>query len=298
MKLLLLGANGQVGRELQRSLSVLGDIVCCDRSKANLEQIDKLQAFILDVNPDIIVNAAAYTAVDKAEEDIELATKINSQAVEAIAETSKKIDALLVHYSTDYVFDGKQTTPYKESDTTSPLSVYGRTKLQGEQAIIKSDCKHLIFRTSWVYALHGNNFIKTILRLAKEKPSLNIINDQHGAPTSAELIADITSHCIKTVLNAPQNTNLMGIYHLAASGKTNWYDLAKYIIDHTKPNSENSAQYKTQVNPMSSLEYGAAATRPENSTLNCNKLRKTFGLNLPEWQYHVNLTLNELIKDG
>lgn len=296
MKLLILGSKGQVGRELQRSLSLLGDIIACSRENADLEKPEEIEQLILDHNPDIIINAAAHTAVDNAESEQDLAQRINERAVETLANLCTQIDALLVHYSTDYIFDGTKSSPYNEEDTANPISVYGKTKLKGEEAIHRSSCKHLIFRTSWVYANHGRNFIKTILQLAQQKPSLKIIDDQYGAPTSAALIADVTSHCLKAFIDSQNSSELMGTYHLTAKGKTSWYNFARHIIDVADSSDIELTCNKNNIQAISSKEYKAPAPRPKNSSLNCEKLEGKFGLQLPRWEQHVDLTLESLLE--
>ena len=235
MKILLLGKNGQVGWELQRSLAPLGEVLALDRHSTDfcgdLSQPERLAQTVLAYRPDVIVNAAAHTAVDKAEGEPELARCLNATAPAALAQAAAQVGAWLVHYSTDYVFNGQGDQPWQEGDTTGPLSVYGQTKLEGEQAIVASGCKHLIFRTSWVYAARGGNFAKTMLRLAAERERLTVIDDQHGAPTGADLIADVTAHAIRAVQAQPTRAELLGLYHLVASGQTHWHDYARFVIE-------------------------------------------------------------------
>ncbi|MBT4122407.1 MAG: dTDP-4-dehydrorhamnose reductase, partial [Candidatus Ruthia sp.] len=229
MKILLLGANGQVGTELQRTLLVLGELKSCTRVEANLKDLQGLRSLIQDYQPDVIVNAAAYTAVDQAESDKNQAELINATSVGVMAQEAKNLDAWLVHYSTDYVFDGEKLDAYVESDPTNPINVYGSTKCKGEELIAGSGCKHLIFRTSWVYGSYGSNFAGNMIRLFQEKDELSVVSDQIGVPTSAELIADITSVCLMQALR--KNTDLSGIYHLAPSGNTSWYGFAQYLLE-------------------------------------------------------------------
>lgn len=294
MKILLLGKNGQVGWELQRALAPLGELIALDRQGKNdlcgdLTSLDKLEQTILSIKPDIIANAAAYTVVDKAESDTVLADSINHKAPALLARLANKLGALLVHYSTDYVFNGSGVKPWSEDDQAAPLSVYGQTKLDGELAIQKSGCKHLIFRTSWVYASKGNNFAKTMLRLAGDRDNLNVISDQYGTPTSAELIADITAHAI---IQVKQDTGISGLFHLAASGETSWYEYAAYVIELGRKQGAH-IQVK-QINEISTSEYPTPATRPLNSRLNCCKLRDTFSLHLPHWKMGVERMIQEI----
>lgn len=294
MKILLLGANGQVGWELQRSLSPLGELIVCDRQKADLEDLVGLKKLIHQVSPKIIVNAAAYTAVDKAESESERAFLINSEAVGLMAEAASKLGVRLVHYSTDYVFDGSKEEAYLESDSVSPLNVYGRSKLAGEEAITKSGCDHYIFRTSWVYGQHGNNFIKTILRLAQERDDVKIVADQFGAPTSAELIADVTAHALKATVGGQIQKN--GVYHLTASGRASWFDFACYVLAQAQLMGLTSKIMQGNITSILSEEFPVPAQRPKNSSLNLNKIAQTFGLIMPDWKYHTSRTVSQLIK--
>ncbi|WDY59340.1 dTDP-4-dehydrorhamnose reductase [Pseudomonas sp. PSKL.D1] len=299
MKILLLGKDGQVGWELQRALLVLGEVVALSRHPAStpygtlsgdLADLAGLRAAIGAVAPDVIVNAAAYTAVDKAETERELAHTVNALASQVMAEEAKRLDALLVHYSTDYVFDGTGTSAWKESDAVSPVNYYGDTKLQGEQLIVASGCKHLIFRTSWVYAARGNNFAKTMLRLAREKQTLNIIADQIGVPTSAELLADVAVLAVQKTLANPA---LCGIYHLAPTGETSWHAYATYVIEFARHNGETLAV--EAINPIATTEYPTPARRPLNSRLDTQKLCKAFSLQLPDWKVGVTRMLMETL---
>lgn len=297
MKILLFGKTGQVGWELQRSLAPLGELITLGTQSqslcGDLSDLDGIAATVKTVNPDIIVNAAAYTAVDKAETESAKAHLINGLAPGVLAKSAQAIGACLIHYSTDYVFDGSGNIPWLETDPVAPLGQYGKTKLTGEEAICATDCQYLIFRTSWVYAARGNNFIKTILRLAKDRDSLSIINDQIGAPTGAELIADITSHVIKTAL---QHREIKGIYHLVASGQTSWYDYARLIIDSAQRSGMTLKTTADAVQPIPSSAYPVPAPRPNNSRLNTHKLQTTFGLTLPDWQYGVKRVLTEILE--
>ena len=294
MKILLLGKNGQVGWSLQRSLAPLGELVALDSQSqthcGDLSNLTGLAQTVRDVAPDVIVNAAAYTAVDKAENEPVLAHTINALALSVLAQEAKRIGAWLIHFSTDYVFDGSGDKPWLETDATVPLSVYGVTKLAGEQAIIASACKHLIFRTSWVYGARGNNFAKTMLKLAQERDSLKVVNDQMGAPTGADLLADVTAHAIRTAL---QNPNVSGLYHLVASGETSWYEYACFVIDFARQAGLEIKVAQTAIQAVPSSEFATVAKRPLNSRLNSNKLQKTFSLHLPDWQSGVTRMLVE-----
>ncbi len=293
MNILLFGKNGQVGWELQRALAPLGTVIALDRHSrdygGDLQDLAGIAASIDAIAPDVIVNAAAYTAVDKAETEPDLADCINHQAVAVMAQAAKRTSALLVHYSTDYVFDGSGQELWVETDATAPLSVYGQTKWAGEQAIINSGCAHLIFRTSWVYAARGNNFAKTMLRLAAEREALNVISDQIGAPTGADLIADISAHAIRITL---QNPRLAGVYHLAAQGETSWHGYAEWVIATAR--AQGRALKVRTINPIPTTQYPTPATRPQNSRLNTEKLRRNFGLVLPQWQDGVKRMLDEI----
>jgi len=284
MKILLLGKNGQVGWQLQRALAPLGEIVALERKDAggDLANPQGLAAAVRAAKPQVIVNAAAYTAVDKAESEPQLARLINTEAPAALAREAAASGALLVHYSTDYVFDGSGSAPWQESDATGPLNVYGATKLAGEQAIAASGCAHLTFRTSWVYAAHGDNFIKTMLRLAATRERLTVIDDQKGAPTGAELIADVTAHAISQTLQQPAKA---GLYHLTAAGEASWFDYAQYVLAlarQARPQGVKTAAGGVQ--PIASSQYPAAARRPLNSRLDTRRLQAVFGLTLPHRQ--------------
>jgi len=297
MKILLLGKNGQVGWALQRSLAPLGELVVLDSQSqthcGDLSNLTGLAQTVRDVAPDVIVNAAAYTAVDKAENEPVLAHTINALALSVLAQEAKRIGAWLIHFSTDYVFDGSGDKPWLETDATGPLSVYGVTKLAGEQAIIASACKHLIFRTSWVYGARGNNFAKTMLKLAQERDSLKVVNDQMGAPTSADLLADVTAHAIRTAL---QNPNVSGLYHLVASGETSWYEYACFVIDFARQAGLEIKVAQTAIQAVPSSEFATVAKRPLNSRLNTSKLVQTFDLHLPSWQSGVTRMLVEILQ--
>ncbi len=295
MKILLLGKNGQVGWELQRSLSVLGEVVALDRHSTpcgDLSQPERLAQTVRELRPDVIVNAAAHTAVDKAESEVDLARSLNAAAPAALAQAAAETGAWLVHYSTDYVFNGSGNTPWQEGDPTCPLGVYGQTKLEGEQAISASGCKHLIFRTSWVYAARGGNFAKTMLRLAQERERLTVINDQHGAPTGADLIADVTAHAIRSAQHKPE---LAGLYHLVADGETTWHGYASHAIALARELRPDLGWKVNDIAPVETSAFPTPAKRPQNSRLNTQKLQQAFGLNLPHWQLGVDRLLAEIL---
>jgi dTDP-4-dehydrorhamnose reductase len=297
LKILLLGCNGQVGWELQRSLAPLGQVTAFARQGHNglsgdLADPDSLAVTVKKLDPDVIVNAAAYTAVDQAESEPEQARLINSEAPARLAREAQKTGAWLIHYSTDYVFDGSGTAPWREDDSTAPINLYGQTKLEGEEAIRESRCFHLIFRTSWVYAARGKNFIHTMLRLAAEPDSLKVIDDQFGAPTGAELIADVTAHAIRS---ACKDKSLSGTYHLAAAGETSWYEYARLIIQEAARAGMEVKTTPEKIIPVLSEEFPTAAARPKNSRLDTNRLQNTFGLRMPPWEDGVIRTLHEAI---
>ena len=297
MKILLLGKNGQVGWELQRSLQPLGEVVALDRHSTplcgDLLQAAALAEAVRAVAPDVIVNAAAYTAVDKAESDTEAARTINAEAVGVLAREAKALGAWLVHYSTDYVFNGSGSTPWQEDDATGPLSVYGQTKLDGEQLIAASGAKHLVFRTSWVYAARGGNFAKTMLRLAQERDKLAVIDDQWGAPTGAELIADVTAHALRMAVAGAQD--LSGIYHLVAAGETTWNRYAQFVLAEAKQINPALNITAREVAAVDTSAFPTPAKRPNNSRLNTVKLQQTFDLVLPPWQTGVQRMLQEIL---
>lgn len=295
-KILLLGANGQVGWELQRSLAPLGKLIACDRQQCDLADLACLQEFILQEQPDLIVNASAFTAVDKAESEPEIARTINAEAVRVLADMANKLGAWLVHYSTDYVFDGTGNQPFNEEAPANPLNVYGHTKLEGEMHIRASGCQHLIFRTSWVYAARGSNFAKTMLRLAKEKTELKIVADQIGAPTSAELIADVTAFVLARLQYDPElRQRAGGTYHLAAGGAVSWHGFARFIIAEAVLVGAVLMTNPDSVYPIKSAEYPLPAKRPANSRLDTGKLHQTFGVTLPPWESHARRMIKELI---
>lgn len=291
-KILLLGKDGQVGWELQRALAPLGILTALNRSECDLADATQVQAALEKYDPEVIVNAAAYTAVDQAETDQALARRINVDAVAELALFAREMGSLLVHYSTDYVFDGTKADAYVEDDTTHPLSVYGQTKLDGEHRIRDALCRHLIFRTSWVYAARGANFARTMRRLAQERTTLSVIDDQIGAPTSAELIADVTAHALRDVLSgrAPGGT-----YHLAAAGETSWYGYARFVIERARTQGLPLALAADGLKPIPATEYPLPAKRPQNSRLNTGLLERSFALKLPSWEAGVARVLDEWV---
>jgi dTDP-4-dehydrorhamnose reductase len=286
MRILITGKTGQVGYELERSLQGLGEITAVDRTQMDLADLDQVRAVIRRVKPDLLINAAAYTAVDKAESEAQLAMRINGEAPAVMAEELKRLGASMIHYSTDYVFDGTKTLPYTEEDIPSPVNSYGRSKLAGEQAIAAAGIPHLILRTSWVYGMRGKNFLLTVLQLAKERDELRMVSDQHGAPTWCRTIADATAHAVAQSI-ASQNAQdwwreRSGIYHLTAQGRTTWYGFAKAILDH--PTIAN----RPAVIAIASTSYPSPASRPLSSEMNCERWLNTF-CGLPTWDEALTL---------
>ena len=304
MRVLLFGASGQVGWELQRSLAPLGELIALDRHGnglhdgthgnlcGDLANFSSLAETVQKVRPDVIVNAAAHTAVDKAESESELARTLNALAPGVLAQEAVRLGALLVHYSTDYVFDGSGTRPWREEDATGPLSVYGQTKLDGERLIEAACPNHLIFRTSWVYAARGGNFAKTMLRLGQERERLSVIDDQFGAPTGADLLADVTAHAIRQVLRRPQDA---GLYHLVASGETTWNGYAKYVLGQAQSVLPAINIKAVEVAAVATSAFPTPARRPHNSRLDTTRLQATFGLSLPDWRLGVTRMLTEIL---
>lgn len=277
--ILLTGANGQVGWELHRILAKDAKVIALTRGQLDLSQPDAVRQAVRKHQPDIIINPAAYTAVDKAEAETDLALAINGIAPGVLAEEAKKLDALLIHYSTDYVFDGTKTTPYTEVDLPKPQSVYGATKLAGEEAIQNVGGKHLILRTSWVYGIHGGNFVKTILRLAQERNELRVVADQYGAPTWARLLADSTVKVMQRFTDEQS-----GVYHLTSSGRTNWHQFAEAIVRLAREYDAALANKTLTIHPIATHEYPAPAKRPANSSLCTDKIKQAFGLKLAHWE--------------
>lgn len=306
-RILLLGGNGQVGWELQRSLLPLGEVIALGRQPltasrgtgaaaegvlcGDLARPAELEATVRTLKPDVIVNAAAYTAVDKAEAEPETARAINAEAPGVLAKVAAGCDAWLVHYSTDYVFDGTGSAPWREEDPPRPASVYGRTKLEGEELIRSSRCRHLIIRTSWVYASRGTNFPRTMMRLARERAELNVVDDQVGAPTSAELLADVTAHALRAV---GHQAALGGTYHVAASGETSWFGYARYLLEGARARGVGMKTAPGGLRPVPSAAYPSAARRPLNSRLDCSRFTRAFGLHLPSWEVGVQRFVDEL----
>ncbi len=294
MKILLLGKNGQVGWELQRSLAPLGEVIALDRNNGgDLSNLSALAETVQRIAPDVIVNAAAHTAVDKAESEAELAMTLNAYAPQVLAQQAKKLNASLIHYSTDYVFDGSGDAAWREEDAVAPLNMYGKSKLAGEQFIAQSGCRHLIFRTSWVYGARGGNFAKTMLRLAGERDSLSVINDQFGAPTGADLIADVTAHALRTLQT---HSDVAGLYHLVATGVTTWHDYASLVIAVARERGMSLKVPPDAIHAVPSSAFPTPAQRPHNSRLHTQKLQKTFNLTLPDWQLGVLRMLSETLE--
>lgn len=299
MKVLLLGKGGQVGWELQRSLAPLGEVVALDFDStdfhADFSHPEQLAETVLKVRPDVVVNSAAHTAVDKAESEPEFARKLNATSPGVVAQAAQEIGALMVHYSTDYVFDGSGNKPWLEDDLTAPLSVYGSTKLEGELLVARHCARHLIFRTSWVYAARGGNFAKTMLRLAQERERLAVIDDQVGAPTGAELLADVSAHVLRAALQRPE---VGGTYHAVAAGETSWHGYARHVIEFARALGRPIKVAPDAIAPIPTSAYPTPAVRPKNSRLDTSKLRTTFGLTLPPWQAGVERMLTELLTSG
>ncbi|MBM3453791.1 MAG: dTDP-4-dehydrorhamnose reductase [Bacteroidetes bacterium] len=293
MKILLTGKNGQVGFALHKKLVSLGEVIATGRKELNLENTDAIRAFIEKIKPDIIINAGAYTDVDKAETEIELAYKINTEAPRVLAEKASQLDIPIIHFSTDYVFDGLKNEPYVETDQANPQSIYGKTKWQGEEAV-RNHKKHIILRTSWVFSIHGQNFLKTILRLIQEKTSLDIISDQRGTPTSINPLTDTTYKILKTIFNKPSFKDF-GTYHLALEGDTNWYQYACFITDEAIRLGLKTKMTSKDIKSTSSDAYPTLAKRPMNSRLSSTKIKKAFMLELPHWKTEVAVMLKLVV---
>ena len=292
MNILLLGKSGQVGWELQRSLSVLGRVTALGHDEADFTQPQAVAQTVRALRPDVIVNAAAHTAVDKAEGEPARARLLNATTPGVLAEEAARLGAWLVHYSTDYVFDGSGDRPWVETDAPAPLSVYGATKLEGERLIQQSGCRHLILRTSWVYAARGGNFAKTMLRLGQERERLTVIDDQWGAPTGADLLADVTAHAIRHLQSHPEDA---GLYHCVAGGETTWHSYAKYVLEYASQAQPAIKIAAKDIAPVPTSSFPTPAVRPHNSRLDTRKLQTTFGLALPHWQTGVARMLTEIL---
>ena len=295
-RFLITGANGQLGFELQRALAPLGEVVAFARADCDLSNADSIRAAVRSPKPDVIFNAGAYTAVDKAESEPDLAHAINATAPGVIGEEAAKIGALVIHYSTDYVFDGTKVEAYLETDIPNPLGVYGMTKLAGEQALAASGSMHLIFRTSWVYGLNGKNFIKTILRLASERAELKIVADQFGAPTGAALLADVSAHVASRYLREGADSFPFGLYHLTASGETSWHELARHIVAKATAADWKLLAAPDRILPITTSQYPTPAARPANSRLHTSKFREAFGIQLPDWRIGVDQVMDALVQ--
>jgi dTDP-4-dehydrorhamnose reductase len=293
MKILLTGSHGQVGFELNKKLSALGEVIATDREELNLEDAQAIRSFIEQTRPDIIINPAAYTAVDKAESEPELAHLINAIAPEVLADKARELDIPLIHFSTDYVFDGLKKEAYLETDETNPQSVYGKTKCEGEEKV-RVHHKHIILRTSWVFGVHGANFLKTILRLIGERDQLSIVSDQWGSPASAAMLSDVTYEIVKRILKNP-DFNDCGTYHVTCEGETNWHEYAQFVASKAIELGFKSKIKPDTIKAIPTIDYPTPAKRPFNSRLNTHKIGKAFMLKLPHWQDEVTKTLKALI---
>jgi dTDP-4-dehydrorhamnose reductase len=298
MRILLTGKHGQVGFELQRALAPLGEVHAVDYSECDLVNVSAICALVRSFKPDLIVNPAAYTAVDKAESEPTLAHAVNTVAPGVFGEEAAKLGAWVVHYSTDYVFDGTKPEAYTEDDLTNPQSVYGRTKRDGEIALQASGVRHLILRTSWVVGAHGRNFARTILRLALEREQLNVVADQHGVPTSAALLADVTAQLVRQKQREAGDHFPFGSYHVVAGGETTWCDYARFVVSEALAIGKPLNLSPDAIRPIPSSEYPTAAKRPANSRLDTSKLRRTFGLELPNWQSGVQHILQQILAES
>ena len=297
MKILVTGKYGQVGFELQRALAPLGEVHAVDYAECDLADATAVSTLVRSVRPDLIVNPAAYTAVDKAESEPELAHAINAVAPGVLGEEAARLGAWMVHYSTDYVFDGTKLGAYTEADLTNPLGVYGRTKRDGEIALRESGARHLIFRTSWVVGAQGNNFAKTILRLALEREQLNVVADQYGAPTSAALLADVTAQLVGQRQQEGEDRFPYGLYHLVAGGETTWCEYARLVVSEALAAGKPLRLVPEAIQGIRSSEYPTAAKRPANSRLDTGKLRRSFGFELPDWQNGVRRVLQQILAE-
>lgn len=294
MNILLTGKNGQVGFELQRALAPLGEVTAVDSGDCDLADAQALRALVRRVRPQLIVNSAAYTAVDRAESDPAQAMAVNAQAPAVLGEEASSLGAAVIHFSTDYVFDGQKPDAYTERDAPAPLSAYGRSKLEGERALARATPHHLILRTSWVVGAHGSNFAKTMLRLASERDQLRVVNDQRGAPTSAALIADLTAHLVRRLQTAGAADFPFGLYHMTSGGETTWCDYARFVIRHAQCAGKALRLSPDNILPIVTEQYPTAARRPLNSRLDTSLFRHTFGLHLPHWQQGLNHILQQI----
>jgi dTDP-4-dehydrorhamnose reductase len=296
VRLLVLGKSGQVGWELQRALLPLGEVIALGRAEADLEDAAGLRRAVLQASADIVVNASAYTAVDKAESEPDRADRINHRAVAELAELAAGRGTWLVHYSTDYVFNGENPLPYVETDPVGPAGAYGRSKLAGERAIAASGANALIFRTSWIHAGRGHNFIRTMLRLARDRDGLRVVADQIGAPTSAALVADVTAHAIAAIARGAAPAP--GLYHLAAAGETSWHGLACFAVEEALRRGAELQTAPERIEPIPTSQYPTPARRPANSRLDTSKLRAALGLTLPDWRVPAARSVEELLRGG
>lgn len=297
MKILLMGKNGQLGFELRRALSLLGEVTEIGRKDCDVRDDSALRRLVKVQCPDVIVNATAYTAVDQAESNSQSAIAVNTKAPQVLAEESEKLGSLLIHYSSDYVFDGEKLGAYQETDQPNPISIYGLTKLNGDLAI-QNECKrHIILRTSWVYGVHGNNFLKKILDLASERIELKIVADQFGAPTSVSLLSDLTAHIIRSESNSPKDFPY-GIYNAVASGTTSWHQYACYVIERARQKGRKMSLLYESIKPITAAESSMLARRPANSRLDTSKIRNTFSLKIPNWEVGVDYVLDQILGDS
>lgn len=295
MKFLLTGKNGQLGFELQRALAPLGEVVALDHTSCDLRNSDAIRMLVRSVRPDFIVNPAAYTAVDRAETDVDAAFAVNATAVRILGSEAADIGARVVHYSTDYVFDGNKAGAYTEADMPNPQSVYGQSKLAGEQALIASGADSLILRTSWVVGAHGGNFAKTMLRLGAERDTLNVVSDQYGAPTSAALLADLTAHLVRQAQRDAPGTFPFGLYHVVAGGETNWHEYACFVISEAIKAGRPMKVTAEKIMAIMAVDFPTAARRPANSRLDTSKLRTTFSYTLPPWREGLSHVLRQIL---
>jgi dTDP-4-dehydrorhamnose reductase len=294
LKILVTGKNGQVGFELRRALAPLGEVIAVDHAACDLADADAIRELVRRVAPDVIVNPAAYTAVDKAESETDIASAVNAQAPGVLGDEAARLGALVVHYSTDYVFNGTKEGPYSETDQPDPQSVYGATKYAGERALAEANSRHLILRTSWVVGAHGGNFAKTMLRLASEREQLSVVADQFGAPTSAALLADLTAQLIRQYQREGADKMSYGTYHVTASGETTWYDYARFVLEEALAAGKTLKVKPQAVTPLTTAQYPTPAKRPANSRLDTSRFQDTFGLRLPPWQESVRHVLQQL----